>query len=70
MMHDSQDRQNDPAELRPVHRELPPGLPAVLPVQEAPAPGEQRGYVRMAVMDGKTISHRVCITQVKGIITY
>lgn len=38
---------------------LPPGLPPLLPVQEAPPDAEARGYVRMAVMDGKTIGHRV-----------
>jgi hypothetical protein len=43
--------------------EVPQGLPAnmqaVLPQQEAPQLGSPRGYVRMAVMDGKTIKHRV-----------
>ncbi|KAJ7473665.1 hypothetical protein B0H11DRAFT_2282525 [Mycena galericulata] len=28
--------------------------------QEAPADGEPRGYIRLAVMDGKTIKHRKC----------
>ncbi|KAJ7232713.1 hypothetical protein C8J57DRAFT_1532925 [Mycena rebaudengoi] len=43
--------------------EVPQGLPAnmqaVLPQQEAPQLGSPRGYIRMAVMDGKTIKHRV-----------
>lgn len=37
---------------------------AQLPVpqqQESPPDGEPRGYVRLAVMDGKTIPHRVCL---------
>lgn len=38
---------------------LPLAFPAIPPVQEAPLPGQPRGYVRMAVMDGKTIGHRV-----------
>ncbi|KAF8182469.1 hypothetical protein K438DRAFT_1908058 [Mycena galopus ATCC 62051] len=33
------------------------GLPTQ---QEAPPPGTPRGYVRLAVMDGKTINHRKC----------
>lgn len=40
---------------------MPPGLPEDNPVpEEEPGPGEPRGFVRMAVMDGKTITHRVC----------
>lgn len=38
---------------------LPAGLPPLPPVQDAPREDEVRGYVRMAVMDGKTIGHRV-----------
>ncbi|KAJ6450131.1 hypothetical protein C8R47DRAFT_1204725 [Mycena vitilis] len=30
------------------------------PQQDSPPPGQPRGYVRMAVMDGKTISHQKC----------
>ncbi|KAK7034406.1 hypothetical protein R3P38DRAFT_3185266 [Favolaschia claudopus] len=30
------------------------------PQQDAPLPGEPRGYVRLAVMDGKTIPHQKC----------
>ncbi|KAF9470353.1 hypothetical protein BDN70DRAFT_909533 [Pholiota conissans] len=29
-------------------------------LQEEPVPGQKRGYIRMAVMDGKTIGHRIC----------
>ena len=39
--------------------EIPDGLPQEPPVQEEPMAGLPRGYVRMAVMDGKTITHRV-----------
>ncbi|KAJ7057117.1 hypothetical protein C8F01DRAFT_1153474 [Mycena amicta] len=39
---------------------LPEGLSQVLPQQLAPLPGQPRGYVRMAVMDGKSITHRKC----------
>lgn len=38
---------------------LPDGIPNAPPAQQEPIPGEPRGYVRMAVMDGKTITHRV-----------
>ncbi|KAJ7912590.1 hypothetical protein B0H13DRAFT_1613336 [Mycena leptocephala] len=39
--------------------EIPPDLP-VHPKQQVRAPGTPRGYTRLAVMDGKTISHRIC----------
>ncbi|KAF7372702.1 hypothetical protein MVEN_00133600 [Mycena venus] len=39
---------------------LPPNLPEVLPQQQQPPDGSPRGYVRMAVMDGKTLRHRKC----------
>lgn len=42
---------------------LPEGLPAAPPVQQQPIPGEPRGHVRLAVMDGKTITHRVSILE-------
>ncbi|KAJ6613065.1 hypothetical protein B0H10DRAFT_1806149 [Mycena sp. CBHHK59/15] len=38
-----------------------PGIPILQPQQQnAPPMGTPRGYVRMAVMDGKTIKHRKC----------
>ncbi|KAF7797854.1 hypothetical protein EIP86_009060 [Pleurotus ostreatoroseus] len=41
---------------------LPPGLPQLPPVQEAPASeNAMRGYVRMVVMDGKTLGHRTYV---------
>jgi hypothetical protein len=44
-----------PAQVLP-----PPAALAVQPPQQnAPPPGTPRGYVRLAVMDGKTIGHRV-----------
>ncbi|KAJ7883331.1 hypothetical protein B0H13DRAFT_2235402 [Mycena leptocephala] len=39
---------------------LPPNLAEILPQQEPPTEGSPRGYVRMAVMDGKTLKHRKC----------
>ncbi|KAF7317596.1 hypothetical protein MKEN_00846700 [Mycena kentingensis (nom. inval.)] len=39
--------------------DIPPGLPRT-PAQQQRPPGSPRGYVRMAVMDGKTITHRIC----------
>ncbi|KAH9932374.1 uncharacterized protein B0H18DRAFT_929208 [Fomitopsis serialis] len=47
---------NANAEIRPI----PVGIPIRPPAQDAPAPGEPRGYVRMAVMDGKNVGHRIC----------
>ncbi|KAF7295287.1 hypothetical protein MIND_01067900 [Mycena indigotica] len=38
---------------------IPSGL-ARFPAQQQRIPGSKRGYVRMAVMDGKTITHRIC----------
>ncbi|KAL0959385.1 hypothetical protein HGRIS_014636 [Hohenbuehelia grisea] len=39
--------------------DLPPGL-RLQPVNQEHVPNGPRGYVRMAVMDGKTICHRIC----------
>ncbi|KAJ7812422.1 hypothetical protein B0H13DRAFT_1666217 [Mycena leptocephala] len=39
--------------------EIPPDLP-VHPRQQVRARGTPRGYTRLAVMDGKIISHRIC----------
>ncbi|KAJ8463054.1 hypothetical protein ONZ51_g10504 [Trametes cubensis] len=39
---------------------LPEGLPPAPAAQQEPEQGETRGYVRMAVMDGKTVTHRKC----------
>ncbi|KAJ7790408.1 hypothetical protein B0H13DRAFT_2394584 [Mycena leptocephala] len=39
---------------------LPANLPAVLPQQPAPPDGSPRGYTRLAVMDGKTLTHKKC----------
>ncbi|KAJ7844841.1 hypothetical protein B0H13DRAFT_2239147 [Mycena leptocephala] len=39
--------------------EISPDLP-VHPRQQVRAPSTPRGYTRLAVMDGKTISHRIC----------
>jgi hypothetical protein len=38
--------------------DLPPEL-HTLPKQQERVPGSARGYTRLAVMDGKTITHRV-----------
>lgn len=38
---------------------LPDNMPDVLPQQEAPPDGSPLGYARMAVMDGKTLKHKV-----------
>ena len=46
--------QNVPADIN-----LPPEYLVQPAQQEAPPDGQHRGYVRMAVMDGKTITHRV-----------
>lgn len=37
-----------------------------VPQQVAPPAGEPRGYVRLASMDGKTISHRVSYIAVQS----
>ncbi|EKM48949.1 uncharacterized protein PHACADRAFT_107890, partial [Phanerochaete carnosa HHB-10118-sp] len=42
------------------HQETPAGLPRRPPRQEGPPPNAPRGYVRMAVMDGKVVGHRIC----------
>ncbi|KAJ7802680.1 hypothetical protein B0H13DRAFT_1931734 [Mycena leptocephala] len=39
---------------------LPPNLAEILPQQEPPTEGSSRGYVHMAVMDGKTLKHQKC----------
>ncbi|KAJ6462620.1 hypothetical protein C8R45DRAFT_1055970 [Mycena sanguinolenta] len=39
---------------------LPANLPEFLPQLQAPPPGEPRGYIRLAVMDGKGIKHKKC----------
>ncbi|KAJ7481328.1 hypothetical protein B0H11DRAFT_2419421 [Mycena galericulata] len=39
---------------------MPPNFPETLAQQDAPPEGFPRGYVRMAVMDGKTLKHRKC----------
>ncbi|KAJ6608558.1 hypothetical protein B0H10DRAFT_2302548 [Mycena sp. CBHHK59/15] len=39
--------------------EIPAEMPAQ-PTQQARVPGSPRGYARLAVMDGKSISHRIC----------
>jgi hypothetical protein len=39
--------------------QIPPGL-SVPPKQQEHITGAPRGYARLAVMDGKTITHRVC----------
>ncbi|KAJ7439572.1 hypothetical protein FB451DRAFT_1344220 [Mycena latifolia] len=36
------------------------GLPTAHPTQQTRTPGSSRGYIRMAVMDGKSIPHRIC----------
>ncbi|KAJ7448204.1 hypothetical protein B0H11DRAFT_2333518 [Mycena galericulata] len=47
------------AEPIPEASQIPPGL-SVHPTQHERITGTGRGYVRMAVMDGKTITHRIC----------
>ncbi|KAJ7098821.1 hypothetical protein C8R44DRAFT_747906 [Mycena epipterygia] len=42
----------------PGQQPVPANLPDNLPQLEAPLLGSPRGYVRLAVMDGKTIKHR------------
>ncbi|KAJ7048313.1 hypothetical protein C8F01DRAFT_1380331 [Mycena amicta] len=49
-----------PAEATPADQSLPANLSSDQVHQAAPAPGEPRGYVRMMVMDGKTITHKIC----------
>ncbi|KAI0749206.1 hypothetical protein C8Q80DRAFT_1100271 [Daedaleopsis nitida] len=39
---------------------LPPGIPSVRVPQQDASPGSARGYVSLAVMDGKTITHQKC----------
>ncbi|KAJ7632345.1 hypothetical protein FB45DRAFT_1026523 [Roridomyces roridus] len=43
---------------------LPANLPEVLAQQPAPAEGSPRGYARLAVMDGKSLTHRKCALDV------
>ncbi|KAJ7087723.1 hypothetical protein C8R43DRAFT_939301 [Mycena crocata] len=43
--------------------QLPPGLPT-RPAQQERIPGTKRGYVRLAAMDGKTITYRICAVSV------
>ena len=49
--------------------EIPPGLPRLPPVQQPPPANAPRGYVRMAVMDGKMVGHRVS-NQAYSLICY
>ncbi|KAF7288632.1 hypothetical protein HMN09_01369100 [Mycena chlorophos] len=49
-----------PASTTPADQSLPEGLSSETIHQPAPADGEPRGYVRMMVMDGKTITHKIC----------
>ncbi|KAJ7982836.1 hypothetical protein DFH06DRAFT_1466836 [Mycena polygramma] len=42
------------------HQPLPANMLAALPQQIAPPEGSPRGYCQMAVMDGKTITHKKC----------
>ncbi|KAJ6506633.1 hypothetical protein C8R45DRAFT_1050921 [Mycena sanguinolenta] len=46
---------NDPA-----YQPLPPNMTELLPQQPAPPAGSPRGYARLAVMDGKTLTHKKC----------
>ncbi|KAK7033846.1 hypothetical protein R3P38DRAFT_2699468, partial [Favolaschia claudopus] len=39
---------------------LPPTLASSLPRQPRPAPGSPRGYCRLSVMDGKSLTHKKC----------
>ncbi|KAK7026969.1 hypothetical protein R3P38DRAFT_3524527 [Favolaschia claudopus] len=39
---------------------LPPSLPSALPRQPRPPPGSPRGYCRLSVMDGKSLTHKKC----------
>ncbi|KAL7277984.1 hypothetical protein ACG7TL_007937 [Trametes sanguinea] len=50
----------DVLEVQAAAAPVPEGVPALPANQQAPDPGQTRGYVRMAVMDGKTITHRKC----------
>ncbi len=38
-------------------------MPPHVDIHQVPPAGQARGYVRLAVMDGKTITHQVCIDQ-------
>lgn len=51
--------QNEAGAIQPGASPIPPGL-AENPTQQDRVAGTGRGYVRLAVMDGKTITHRVC----------
>ncbi|KAJ6513218.1 hypothetical protein C8R45DRAFT_338553 [Mycena sanguinolenta] len=42
---------------------IPPGM-SPRPAQQERTAGTGRGYTRMAVMDGKTISHRICAVSI------
>ncbi|KAJ6469345.1 hypothetical protein C8R45DRAFT_837409 [Mycena sanguinolenta] len=55
--------------------DVPEGIPpelAALPKQQERVPGSGRGYARLAVMDGKTISHRICAVSIceKPLLNY
>ncbi|KAJ7235612.1 hypothetical protein B0H12DRAFT_1076036 [Mycena haematopus] len=54
-----------------VPENVPPELPA-LPKQQERVPGSARGYTRLAVMDGKTITHRTCAVSIceKPLLNY
>ncbi|KAJ7649348.1 hypothetical protein DFH06DRAFT_996274 [Mycena polygramma] len=46
---------------------LPANLPSVLAAQPQPPPGDPLGYIRLAVMDGKSLTHKKCaLDECKG----
>ncbi|KAH6916227.1 hypothetical protein BKA70DRAFT_1140333 [Coprinopsis sp. MPI-PUGE-AT-0042] len=51
---------------------VPVPLPPRPPQQQEPPPGSPRGYVRLAVMDGKMVGHRTCALDdcKKGLLNY
>ncbi|KAJ6479635.1 hypothetical protein C8R45DRAFT_1054414 [Mycena sanguinolenta] len=42
------------------YQPLPQNMPETLPQQAAPPAGSPHGYARLAVMDGKTLTHKKC----------
>lgn len=60
--------QNIPEPVLAADADLPPEFLQQPPQEELPAEGVARGYVRMCVMDGKTLRHKVSILiQVGGL---
>ncbi|PPR02082.1 hypothetical protein CVT26_008839, partial [Gymnopilus dilepis] len=56
----------------PPPAQVPNGFPQQPGQEIAPPDGQPRGYVRLAVMDGKTVGHRICAlsTCKKALVNY